>query len=220
PAGCRLGALAGLDDLSTRLSGALSDAASTDAAPPAGGNVFVVSGPGGAGKGTVVERLVADDPRLALSRSWTTRPRRPSESDDAYVFVSDAEFDDHVSAGGFLEWAEFLGHRYGTPNPQPPHGCDLLLEIDVQGAEQIRAENPSAVVVMVLAPSRREQERRMRGRGDPDDVVEARLAKSDDELAAGYAMADLIVVNDDVAQTADDIRALVDRTRNERDRRR
>lgn len=165
----------------------------------------VVCGPGGAGKGTIVQALLAVDPQLALSRSWTTRPRRADEGEHDYVFVSLEQFEAHVDGGGFLEWTEFLGHRYGTPVPDVPEGRDLLLEIDVQGAASVREGDATAVIVMVLPPSRDEQERRMRQRGDPEPVIAQRLAKADAELATGYGLADLIVVNRDIDGAADEI---------------
>ena len=96
--------------------------------------IFVICGAGGAGKGTIVAELMRRDSTMHLSRSWTTRSRRPSEAPDAYVYVTDEEFSIRVAEDGFYEWAEFFGHRYGPPTPTVPSGNDLLLEIDVQGA--------------------------------------------------------------------------------------
>ncbi len=181
-----------------------------DAEPPDGAltrqfRTIVVCGPGGAGKGTIVQALLAADDQLALSRSWTTRPRRADEGQHDYVFVSLEQFKAHADGGGFLEWTEFLGNRYGTPMPDVPTGRDLLLEIDVQGAASVRERDASAVIVMVLPPSRDEQERRMRQRGDPEPIIAQRLAKADAELATGYGLADLIVVNRDIEGATDEI---------------
>lgn len=178
--------------------------------------VFVVCGAGGAGKGSIVERLVVDDPALWLSRSWTTRPRRRAEPDDAYVWVTREEFEQRIRDGGFLEWAPFFEHFYGTPVPDVPEGCDLVLEIDIQGAIQIRQRDPSAVVVLVLPPSRAEQERRMRERGDSEEHVAKRLAKSDAEEQIGRELADLIVVNGDLDEAVGEVAKLIARCRSER----
>lgn len=183
---------------------------------PWGITLYVVCGPGGAGKGTIVAELVARDPSLLLSRSWTTRPRRVGEPAEAYTFVSSDDFDARIASGGFLEWADFFEYRYGTPMPPPDLDRDLVLEIDVQGAVSVRNRDPSALVIMVLPPSRDEQERRMRRRGDPDADVARRLAKADEELPVGYRMADLIVVNRDISSTVTEIAAFVDRTRTRR----
>ena len=177
--------------------------------------IFVVCGPGGAGKGTIVQQMLADDAGLVLSRSWTTRQQRVGEPDDAYTFVTHEQFDQRIADDGFLEWTQFLDNRYGTPHPSPQLPGDLILEIEVNGAAQVRAKSADAVVIMVLPPSRAEQERRMRQRGDPDEIIAQRLAKSDAELAAGYALADLVVVNNDVIAASNEICQLVERTRNE-----
>lgn len=173
--------------------------------------IFVLSGPGGVGKGTVVKKLLAVEPRLRLSRSWTTRPRRPSEAADAYVFVDRRAFQDHLAEGGFLEHDEFLGNLYGTPVPDgiddPDH--DLLLEINVQGAEQVRAHRPDALVVLLVAPSRKVQEARLRARGDDDEHVAQRLALADVEEAKGRVLADAIVVNDDLDQAVAEVAGIL-----------
>ena len=152
-------------------------------------------------------------PNLWLSRSWTTRPPRDGEPADAYVFVDPAAFDAHLAGGGFLEWAEVFGHRYGTPWPDPPGGADVLLEIDVQGAAQVKARHPDALVVFVEAPSRRAQEERLRGRGDRDDVIARRLAAAPHEEAAGRALADHVVVNDDLGRAVEEVAAILESRR-------
>lgn len=181
---------------------------------------IVVSGPGGVGKGTIVDALVARDPRLWLSRSWTTRARRPGESPDAYVFVTHDEFERHIEDGGFLEYTNFLGNYYGTPIPEPGDGRDLVLEIEVDGAQQVKHLRPDAFLIFVLPPSRAEQERRLRGRGDPDDKVEQRLRKAEDEEPIGRALADVVVVNDDLDRTIAEMLEIIDRERRSRGARR
>lgn len=172
--------------------------------------IVVVVGPSGAGKGTIVRRLVEQDPALWLSRSWTTRPRRPGEAEDAYVFVDRATFEAHAAAGGFLEWVEFLpGQLSGTPIPDPPPGADILLEIDVRGARRIKELFPDAKVVLILPPSRAEQEARLRGRGDPPEQVAARLALAETEEREGRALADAIVVNDDVDRAVAEVAGII-----------
>ncbi|NOX31592.1 MAG: guanylate kinase [Actinobacteria bacterium] len=171
---------------------------------------FVICGAGGAGKGSIVARLVELDETLWLSRSWTTREQRPGESDNAYVYVSRDEFDQHIRQGGFLEWAQFFENRYGTPVPVAPSGSDVVLEIDVQGALQVREVDPAAVVVLVLPPNRSEQRRRMQRRGDTDDHVAKRLAKSDAEEDVGRVLADLVVVNDDLDRTVAEVAELIE----------
>jgi guanylate kinase len=171
--------------------------------------IFVLFGPGGAGKGTVASRLVDTDPRLWLSRSWTTRPRRTGEPADAYVFVDRPVFEAKVADGGFFEWAEFLGNLYGTPVPEPGTGRDVLLEIDLQGATQVRALRPDATLILLLPPSPEVQADRLRGRGDDDAHVARRLAEGADEEREGRRIADAVVVNHTVAQATADVASIL-----------
>lgn len=175
--------------------------------------VVVVSGPGGVGKSTIVDALVQRDPTLWLSRSWTTRQRRPSEADDAYVFATRVQFEERRAQGGFLEWTEFLGNFYGTPTPHAPDGRDIVLEIEVDGARQVKGLHPDALLLFVLPPSRDEQKTRLIGRGDPDQRVEQRLRKAEDEEPIGKALADYVLVNDDLASTVDEMLELIDQER-------
>ena len=171
--------------------------------------IFVVAGPSGAGKGSIVKRLVELDDQLWLSRSWTTRPQRSGERADAYHFVDNETFLAHVDAGGFLEWAEVFDHLYGTPLPEPISGKDVLLEIDVQGAQQVRAGYPDSVMIFVEPPSRSEQRRRLRGRGDDESLIRRRLAKADAEEEIGRKLADIVVVNDELDRAVGEVLELI-----------
>lgn len=174
--------------------------------------VFVVFGPGGVGKGTLVARLLTLRGHLWLSRSWTTRPRRVTEAEGAYVFVTREEFMARAKAGGFVEWTTFSGngHLYGTPTLEAPAGCDVVLEIEIDGAAQIKARYPDAVLIMVIAPSREVQAARLRLRGDDEASVKRRLAVSPDEERSGRQMADHVVVNDDLDRASLELAAIVD----------
>lgn len=169
----------------------------------------MVCGAGGVGKGTLVAELVRRVPNLWLSRSWTTRARREGEPPDAYVFVDRAAFEGRVEAGGFYEWAEFLGNLYGTPLPEPPAGDDVVLEIDIQGARQVAERDPEAVIVLLVPPSREEQARRLRGRGDDPAAAERRLTIAAEEEAEGRRLAHHVVVNDDLDRAVDEVAAIV-----------
>lgn len=180
--------------------------------------IIVVSGPGGVGKGTIVKALVERDPRLWLSRSWTTRAQRVGEDDDAYVFTTRQAFEDRIASGGFLEWTEFLGNYYGSPIPESPipdspGGRDVVLEIEVDGAGQVKRLKPAAILIFVLPPSRAEQQRRLRGRGDAENKVEERLRKAEIEEPVGMSLADFVVVNDDLERTIDEMLQIVNARR-------
>jgi guanylate kinase len=117
--------------------------------------------------------------------------------------------EDRIEHGGFLEWTDFLGNYYGTPNPEPLPGCDTVLEIEVDGARQVKAICPEAILIFVLPPSAEEQKRRLRERGDPEGKVEQRMRKAEEEEPIGRAMADHVVVNDDLGRTVEEMLAIV-----------
>ena len=140
-----------------------------------------------------------------MSRSWTTRPRRPSDGADAYHFVDRATFEKKATEGGFLEWNRVFDELYGTPVPDPPAGKDVLLEIDVQGARDVKRSRPDAVVILVVPPSRQAQEERLRRRGDQEDTIARRVASADEEEAQGRRLADHVVINDDLVRAVDEV---------------
>jgi len=175
----------------------------------------VISGPSGVGKGSVVRRLLERDPGgLWFSVSWTTRPPRPGERDGReYRFVSDQAFDELVASDALLEWAEVFGHRYGTPAEDVERaraaGRDVLLEIDVQGARQVKQRAPDAVLVFLVPPNREELERRLRTRGTEDErTLARRLAEAERELTEA-SWFDHVVVNDDLERAADEVLAII-----------
>ncbi len=182
---------------------------------PEGTSVIVISGPGGVGKGTLVERLLELDDRLWLSRSWTTRDRRPGEAADAYRFSTVEEFQGRAAEGGFLEWTRFLDYYQGSPVPEPPPGHDVVFEIDVRGAANVQRLYPDALLVFVDAPDRATQEQRLRGRGDDEERVRQRLEQAAEavELAAGMDF--VHVVNDDLDRAVDELRGLIEAHRAE-----
>ena len=178
--------------------------------------IIVVSGPGGVGKSSIVEALVQRDERLWLSRSWTTRERRPGEAENAYVFVTRDQFQKRIEDNGFLEWTEFIDNMYGTPNPEAPSGRDIVLEIEVDGASQVKKMHPDAMLLFVLPPTREEQRARLQGRGDVEQKVEQRLRKAEDEEPIGKALADFVLINDDLNETIDEMLELINAARAQR----
>lgn len=177
---------------------------------PDGARVIVISGPGGVGKGTLVGELLRRDPRLWVSRSWTTRQRRPGESPDAYHFVSRERFEERIRDGGFLEWTEFLDYLQGSPLPEPPEGRDVLFEIDVRGAANIKSLYPDALLVFVDAPDRSVQEARLRGRGDDEDRIRQRLAKAEEEVALARELDVVHLVNDDLERALGELQKVIE----------
>jgi guanylate kinase len=183
------------------------------------GTLIVIAGPSGVGKGTVVQRLLVRDPdRLALSVSVTTRAPRPDEIDGVhYRFVTDEAFDRMIERGELLEWAEIVGHRSGTPRRDVEEllglGTDVILEIDVQGAEQIRDRVPEATLIFLAPPTLEELERRLRGRGTESEAsIRRRLDLAAREIAeASWFQAS--VTNDDVGRATDEVAAIIDASR-------
>ena len=172
---------------------------------------FVISGPSGVGKGTIVKPLMEKAHGCWLSVSATTRPPRPGEINGVhYHFVTDAEFDELVASDQMLEWAVVHGkHRYGTPR-QPvldavAQGLIPILELDLSGARQIRHSLPEAVQIFIAPPSWEELEHRLRGRGtETEEQIERRLETARQEIAAESEF-DYVVVNDEVARATAEI---------------
>ncbi|GAA0251276.1 guanylate kinase [Rhodanobacter caeni] len=178
------------------------------------GTLFVVAAPSGAGKSSLVNALLEREPTISLSISHTTRPPRVGELYGRhYYFVERDAFEKQVAAGIFLEHAEVHGNLYGTSGTmvqeQLAQGRDVLLEIDWQGAQQIRRSKPDCVSVFILPPSRAELERRLRGRGsDSAAVIEQRLRNSREEISHAHEF-DFILINDVFDEALADLQSIV-----------
>lgn len=178
------------------------------------GNLFVVAAPSGAGKSTLVNALLGSDPRIQLSVSFTTRAPRGAEVDGRdYVFIGRDEFQRHIDRGEFLEWAEVHGNLYGTSRrwleQRMSDGTDVLLEIDWQGAAQVKAQFDNAVMIFILPPSFEELRRRLTNRAeDSAEVIENRLREARVELAQARNF-DFIILNQDFTHALDDLRQVV-----------
>lgn len=174
------------------------------------GNLFVLSGPSGAGKGTLVKRVLQRVSDAWVSVSATTRQPRPGEVDGRdYFFLDQPRFDELVSQGGFLEWAHVHGNSYGTLRSRVQdridHGSQVILEIDVQGAFQVKKAMPEAHLIFIEPPSLEELERRLRGRGtETEEVICNRMKTAEVELARKMEY-DVQVVNDELERATEEL---------------
>lgn len=178
------------------------------------GKLIVLTGPSGVGKGTLVQRLLKQHPQLFLSISATTRLPRPGEIDGKdYYFVGVEKFEDMINKGEFLEWAKFTGNYYGTPQipvrNRISQGQSVVLEIELEGARQVRNSFPEALSIFILPPSFAELERRLRGRGqDSEEAVQKRLKRAQEEIEAAHEF-NFQVINDDLELTLNHLELII-----------
>lgn len=178
------------------------------------GRLSVITGPSGVGKGTLVQRLLERNPQIWLSMSATTRAPRDGEIDGlSYQFLSRDRFQRLIRDGGLLEWAEFAGNCYGTPKEpvesRLAQGCPVLLEIELEGARQVRRSCPEGFQIFLAPPSFEELERRIRGRGtDQEEAILRRLMRAQEELKAKGEF-DAVVVNDDLESALQQVEQLI-----------
>lgn len=184
---------------------------------PEKGKLFIISGPSGAGKSTVIESVLKRRPRLRYSISYTTRaPRRNEKNGVDYHFISENIFREKMDTGEFAEWAEVHGYMYGTSATHIEEamaaGEDILLDIDVVGAKQLRSRFPGAVSVFIAPPTMKELERRLTGRDtDSSGAVDQRLKNAKAEMAQAVSY-DHVLVNKDLAQTVSRLEAIINNT--------
>ena len=185
--------------------------------------VFIVSAPSGSGKSTLVEKLIERVCNLRFSVSYTTRRPRGTEQDGRdYFFIPLTEFERRIAQGEFLEWAEVFGNYYGTHKGElqraSDEGMDLVLDIDVQGARQLKEKIPAAVTIFILPPSRQILEQRLRARSqDAGDVIERRLREAAEEIR-NYSQYDYVLVNREVEASVDNLVSIVKAVRSRRER--
>ena len=180
------------------------------------GNLYILSAPSGAGKSSLINALLADLPRheVQLSISHTTRQPRPAEEDGVhYYFTGHTEFESLIEKGHFLEWAEVFGNYYGTSLPMIERsleqGIDVFLDIDWQGARQIREKVPNVKTIFILPPSREELEQRLIGRGqDSAETISKRMAEAESEMSH-YDEFDYVIINDDFNQALSELKAIL-----------
>jgi guanylate kinase len=178
--------------------------------------IVIVSGPSGVGKTTICKRLLERMDNLYLSTSTTTRPKSDAEVDgDDYWFLSDDEFEQRARKGMFLEHAEVFGSRYGTPRDKVEQaleqGKTVILEIDVQGAKQVKAQYPDAVMIFILPPTQGELAERINDRGREDsEASELRLDGASFEIAAGWQYYKHMVINDEVEQAVKEVMQIIE----------
>ena len=186
------------------------------------GLLIVLSSPSGAGKTTISRMLLESDPNISMSVSATTRPKRPGEVDHVdYHFVDDAEFDRMISTGEFVEWAHVFGYRYGTPKAPVKQalreGRDILFDIDWQGARQLEPDfKGQLVTIFLLPPSMAKLEERLRARGtDSSEVIADRMRRADDEISH-WAEYEYVLVNDEMDECLERVRAIIAAERSKR----
>lgn len=183
------------------------------------GKLVIISGPSGVGKSTICREIVKRFDNVSLGISATTRPKADTETEGKdYYFLTEDEFKKRIEQGAFLEYAEVFGNLYGTltekVNEALAAGKTLILEIDVQGAQQIKEKHPEALMIFILPPTQKHLVERMNGRGRDDEVTsKVRLEGADDEIAAAWRYYNNMVINDDLAQAVGEVAQIMGLTK-------